>query len=401
MLHNYLLKARKFVLLILLFSVQILFAQTASDYKLSTTTTPSTCAKNGTITMNVTKADGSELDMSNIEKIEYDVRKAGTDISETGGFKVTNVATQLEPGDYDVYVIITHKNAVKVELTAKNVNIANQYVPLVLAKYGYVPTGHAAASSSSSVFFEKGMSQYSLNCVPTGAYNIQVTARTGSKYTIHFIEKPAEYAGADITSVSANRSYIIKNLPAGTYKIQIFNDCESLAFHTFTILNVPSDLPTNTAPYQMSVNLCGPTSSFAFEGYGTPQLLRYRLPTLTSELYHTNYSRTVYTYFYEFFVATRADSTALADGSLSLNDVTWSSAGTYTYPTPLTYGELADPNEPRTPVRLYFRLKNNTNPESTCQPVFIPLTIPTAEFKEGTFSQYSNCDCQEYTISWL
>lgn len=64
---NYLLKARSLALFfVLLFSVQFLQAQTAADYKINTTTTPSTCQQNGIITIDVAKANGDALNMTDI-----------------------------------------------------------------------------------------------------------------------------------------------------------------------------------------------------------------------------------------------------------------------------------------------------------------------------------------------
>lgn len=169
MLQTYSFLKRNLLLFIALTSFISLQAQTAADYKLTTTATPSTCAKNGTITSTVTKADGTAIDMSAIDNIQYDVRNAGTDASVTGGYKVTNYAAQLPPGSYDVYVMITHNNAVQVNLAALNISIANQYVPLTLTEYGF-----RSFSSRVTTTFPSGASQNSLNCYPTGAYKIYV-----------------------------------------------------------------------------------------------------------------------------------------------------------------------------------------------------------------------------------
>ncbi len=77
MLKNHLFKARNLALsMFLLFSVTFLQAQTAADYKITTTVTHATCPTNGTITIKVTNADGSPLDWTaqGIQDIRYEVR---------------------------------------------------------------------------------------------------------------------------------------------------------------------------------------------------------------------------------------------------------------------------------------------------------------------------------------
>lgn len=176
--------------------------------------------------MNVAKANGDPLDMSTIDNIQYDVRIAGTSESVTEGYKATNVAAQLLPGNYDAHVMITHRNAVRVDLVKLNIYIADEHVSL---------------AESNRYMLREG---YTLNCVPTGAVRINVTGKPNSTYGIRLLESPAAYTGlTDFTNLPMNAygagSYTLEKLPAGRYVYHVYNECEGVSIKEFTIKTIP------------------------------------------------------------------------------------------------------------------------------------------------------------------
>lgn len=112
-------------------------------------------------------------------------------------------------------------------------------------------------------------------------------------------------------------------------------------------------------------------------------------PATYNTYYFTN-GFYVYNDFYEFYVATRDDAAKIDAGTLSLDNVSWIKTNgqgdgiSYTFPAPVTYQQLADPAYGGTPLRLYVRLKNSTNANASCQPVYIPLELPKTDFMVGS-----------------
>lgn len=386
---------------VVLFCFSSIQAQTAADYKVTATATPSTCQQNGTITAKVTKADGSALDMSQIEKIYYDFRIAGTNQSVTGGFTDTNLASQLLPGNYDIHVNIIHKNSTTTSLSTSNINVANEYVELKQVRKHVSKNG------------------LTLNCVPTGEVELTVAGKQYSTYSITFLEKPAEYPNQKIENItistSAGTLYKLKNLPAGKYKYHITNECGGLPVDSFTITAVTSDFPYQNLDKPSKLNITNFCS-------GLNSILIY---DSSSSSYNTFFSTFVGNsspfyggdwLFFDYAIASRGEVEKIENGEMTTSGLTWyskppfNSKNIYYYMSAdkPTYAQLTNPADPLyklAPVRLYFRIKSTLNPDSSCadQGKYIPLELPPKPiYKKTTLSfnsGYPKWECATYRTS--
>ncbi len=324
---------------------------------------------------------------------------------------------QLAPGTYTANVRIQYNGGGYLDLTKTDINITTDYIRLTVEKKGY-PWRHNHTGYYFSESEKKG-GYYSLNCRPTGAYEIFVKGE--GSYNIEFIEHgdPSK-VGSVITGISTNKNYVIKNLPAGNYKVRIYNNCESLPYLTFSIANVPNDLPSKnlTKPIKLNFSACNINTSFnlMYSVANEHEFIKSYFEPITynSHYAYNNYAGTIlwfFNEFYEYFVATREEATAIDNGTLLLDNVTWLVPQLYwsTYQLdynlkePATLAQLLDPNYAHTPVRLYMRLKNNSNPDAACQPVYIPYSInPPPVYKEGTIYQHvTKWECQEYSMQYV
>ena len=240
-------------LLLLLLSLSALSAQKRFqgadldwNYQFEIVTTPSYCQNEGTMEISLLAAFGrTALDISQIEKVEYDV-KDKTGNSYTKGYKEApgvKGALRLEqlPGraDYKIFIRITPKKEVNhpvVETTLQDfvkIEVEDKYVAL----------------EETQVKFDA----YRLPCRPYGSFHIVARGGTQRPPVLNIKVAPATFTGAktmqptkrevkgDTTLYHFEYSGV---LPQGTYEYTLESDCRETTAKSFDVYGPTTNLPT-------------------------------------------------------------------------------------------------------------------------------------------------------------
>ena len=210
-------------LCLFIFPVVNVTAQTCSStFTVSTTSTPSTCQANGTITVTLNG------DVTNLSSVQYGLT------TSTGAAVInpqeSNVLTNIPAGTYTVSVrafcqVDANYNVVK---TVSNVVVGGNYK---------VPSASFNAASSRK----------SYDVCNTGIIVLNVTDGSGT-FTFNITSAPAGVATGIITPTKSGTTYTLpgQNYPAGNYTIQIQDGCYT-SVATFTLGQVSGyPLPNNT-----------------------------------------------------------------------------------------------------------------------------------------------------------
>ena len=179
-------------------------AQQASDFELTTTVTPGTCEANAEIEAKVT----SKKPIYTIKSVVY------TYYNETSGAVVTTVesltskATGLPAGTYKVVAkIVVEGSGATITLSRGHILVTTSYRVPTIAFARYRPS-----------FKDK----------PTGMISVRVTNGSASEYTVKLTAYPATYTGyKEFTFAKTNDTKYFYNLPAGGYKVQLSDGCNT------------------------------------------------------------------------------------------------------------------------------------------------------------------------------
>lgn len=245
-----------FYLCIFIFSVGNITAQDCDlNFTVTTTSTPSTCQANGTITVTL----GGDL--SNISNVQYGLTSAD-------GFTINpqenNVLANIPAGTYTVTArafCLTNEDYSVVK-TAQNVAVAGTYK---------VPEASFNPSSSRK----------SYNTCNTGIIVLNVTNGSGT-FTFNIISAPDGVPTGVITPTKSGTLYTFpgQNYPAGDYVVQIEDGCYT-AVATFTldeITDFPAFSYSNTTFYPPSVKTSCTTVTYtpgSISSSTTPDYYRY------------------------------------------------------------------------------------------------------------------------------
>ena len=198
---------KKYILLTLCLFSMFMVSETAvaqcDNIVLSLETTNSTCAKNGTIKVNVSGGDLANLNQTNMQ---FEVRGIGGSESRPASFYANNTIEQLAAGTYEIS-LSAFCNATSSWFIASS-------------------TATATITSTYETFDARfGIIISSLSCLSTGIAPIVIESGTGlAPFTIEITQKPAAYTGQTTFATSLN-NYAIENLPTGTYTFVITDAC--------------------------------------------------------------------------------------------------------------------------------------------------------------------------------
>ena len=337
-------------LLLFLLSISALSAQKTSqgadldwNYQFEIKTTPSYCQNEGTMEISLLAAFGrTALDISQIEKVEYDV-KDKTGNSYTKGYKEApgvKGALRLEqlPGraDYKIFIRITPKKEVNhpvIETTLQDfvkVEVENKYVAL----------------EETQVKFDA----YRLPCRPYGSFHIVARGGTQRPPVLNIMQAPATFTGAktmqptkrevkgDTTLYHFEYSGV---LPQGTYEYTLESDCRETAVKSFAVYGpttnlptVPSDLKIPFDIKQMSGRGCSGnivelSANFNKDKLGLRELFKEmnRGYQGDSERYFPEYADSFPSTFvknYEVAIVTQLEYEKLTNGTLDASSLLWS-----------------------------------------------------------------------------
>ena len=337
-------------LLLLLLSLSTLSAQETFqgadkdwNYQFEVKTTPSYCQNEGTMEISLLAAFGrTALDISQIEKVEYDV-KDKTGNSYTKGYKEApgvKGALRLEqlPGraDYKIFIRITPKKEVNhpvIETTLQDfvkVEVENKYVAL----------------EETQVKFDA----YRLPCRPYGSFHIIARGGTQRPPVLNIKQAPTTFTGArtiqptkrevkgDTTLYHFEYSGA---LPQGTYEYTLESDCRETTAKSFAVYGpttnlptVPSDLKIPFDIKQMSGRGCSGnivelSANFNKEKLGLRELFKEmnRGYQGDSERYFPEYADSFPSTFvknYEVAIVTQLEYEKLTNGTLDASSLLWS-----------------------------------------------------------------------------
>lgn len=335
-------------LLLFLLSISALSAQKTSqgadldwNYQFEIKTTPSYCQNEGTMEISLLAAFGrTALDISQIEKVEYDV-KDKTGNSYTKGYKEApgvKGALRLEqlPGraDYKIFIRITPKKEVNhpvIETTLQDfvkVEVENKYVALEETQVKFDAYRLPCRPYGSFHIVARGGTQRPpvLNIKTPGALTakkMQPTKREvkGDTTLYHF-----EYSGA---------------LPQGTYEYTLESDCRETTVKSFAVYGpttnlptVPSDLKIPFDIKQMSGRGCSGnivelSANFNKDKLGLRELFKEmnRGYQGDSERYFPEYADSFPSTFvknYEVAIVTQLEYEKLTNGTLDASSLLWS-----------------------------------------------------------------------------
>lgn len=338
-------------LLLLLLSLSALSAQKKIfqgadldwNYQFEIVTTPSYCQNEGTMEISLLAAFGrTALDISQIEKVEYDV-KDKTGNSYTKGYKEApgvKGVLRLEqlPGraDYKIFIRITPKKEVNhpvIETTLQDfvkVEVENKYVAL----------------EETQVKFDA----YRLPCRPYGSFHIVARGGTQRPPVLNIKQAPTTFTGAkkmqptkrevkgDTTLYHFEYSGA---LPQGTYEYTLESDCRETTAKSFAVYGpttnlptVPSDLKIPFDIKQMSGRGCSGnivelSANFNKEKLGLRELFKEmnRGYQGDSERYFPEYADSFPSTFvknYEVAIVTQLEYEKLTNGTLDASSLLWS-----------------------------------------------------------------------------
>ena len=246
-----------FYICLFIFSIGNIAAQDcSSNFTVSTTSTPSTCQANGTVTVTL----GGDL--TNLFNIQYGLT------SPTTGFTINpqehNVLTNIPSGNYTVTVRAFCKvNAdYDVVKTVTNVTVGGNYK---------VP----------SVSFNATSSRKSYDICNTGIIVLNVTDGSGT-FTFNITSAPAGATTGIITPTKNGNLYTFpgQDYPSGDYVVQINDGCYT-SVATFTLGQVTGFPPFTYASNTGFRPILTDNSCSTFNWYagsvnsGTPDYYRY------------------------------------------------------------------------------------------------------------------------------
>lgn len=215
-------------LLLLIFSIGSITAQTCSStFTVSTTSTPSTCQANGTITVTL---DG---DVTNLSNVQYGLTtSAGAAVINP---QENNVLTNIPAGSYTVSV----RAFCKVD---ENYNVVKTVANVVVGGNYKVP----------SASFNAGSSRKSYSTCNTGIIALNVTDGSGT-FTFNITSAPAGVTLGEVVPTKSGTLYTFptQDYPAGNYSVQIQDGCYT-SVATFTLGQITGFPPiaiTNTSFY--------------------------------------------------------------------------------------------------------------------------------------------------------
>ena len=237
--------------LLLLLSLSSLSAQNTFqgadkdlNYLFEVKTTPSYCLNEGTMEVKLlTPFGGAPLRLSQIERVEYDV-KDGEGHSYTQGYKPAPAPTEalrLEqlPGrdDYSISIRLIAKEGVgkpdvKTNLLSK-AKVENKYIALEVTQVKF--------------------DAYRLPCRPYGSFHIVARGGTERPPVLNIKQAPATFTGAKTMQPTKRE---VKGdttlyhfeysgaLPQGTYEYTLESDCRETTVKSFTVHGPTTNLPT-------------------------------------------------------------------------------------------------------------------------------------------------------------
>ena len=331
-------------LLLLLLSLSTLSAQETFqgadkdlNYLFEVKTTPSYCQNEGTMEVKLlTPFGGAPLKLSQIERVEYDV-KDGEGHSYTQGYKPAPAPTEalrLEqlPGreDYSISIKLIAKEGigksdVKTNLLSK-AKVENKYIALEVT--------------------QEKFDAYRLPCRPYGSFHIVARGGTERPPVLNIKAAPATFTGArtmqptkrevkgDTTLYHFEYSGA---LPQGTYSYTLESVCRETAVKSFAVYGpttnlptVPSDLKIPFVVSQMERKGCeGKIFEFAASSSDKP-LLRTLFEAInkgkTDELFPEFVDSFPSTFManYEVVVVSQQEYAKLQQGKLDASTLLWS-----------------------------------------------------------------------------
>ena len=335
--------------LLLLLSLSSLSAQNTFqgadkdlNYLFEVKTTPSYCQNEGTMEVKLlTPFGGAPLKLSQIERVEYDV-KDGEGHSYTQGYKPAPAPTEalrLEqlPGreDYSISIKLIAKEGigksdVKTNLLSK-AKVENKYIALEVT--------------------QEKFDAYRLPCRPYGSFHIVARGGTERPPVLNIKAAPATFTGArtmqptkrevkgDTTLYHFEYSGA---LPQGTYSYTLESVCRETAVKSFAVYGPTTNLPTVPSDFNIpfgidimsgegcSSNIVEFGSNFIKDKPGLRELFKEMNKGYQgdSERYFPEYTDSFPSTFianYEVVVVSQQEYAKLQQGTLDASTLLWSS----------------------------------------------------------------------------
>lgn len=218
-------------LLLALFSIPV-FAQQPSDIEISTTTKNAHCTQDGEVSIHIKKKPGVPYE---IRSITYDLRDdqnhsyGGTG---TGSYVLNYTFHNLKAGKYKAYARITFKNNTTINVGPKEARITSDYKqPTVAIKMERKTLRH---------YKRNGHRAY------TGIISVRVHGGNRPPYNVKVIDMPSEYnkpKNKKSSTLTPGKTVYFYDLPEGTYKFQVTDDCGGLEVQTIKMEEVKHDVP--------------------------------------------------------------------------------------------------------------------------------------------------------------